>query len=181
MLTIIIIGVTVIVSVMAFNNREVFDKLKFNAYFIHQRKEWYRVISYGLIDADWMHLAINMFVLYSFGNLSEAYFTHYFGVKGTLYFGLLYVGGVLFSTLFDFGKQKDNPYYAAVGASGAVSAVLFSSILFDPSGSIFPFPYLPGCSAFFTWPIQPIWGREEKTTSDTMHTSGELCSVLFLH
>ncbi len=141
MLTILIIGITVVVSLLAFNKREVFDKLKFNAYFIHQRKEWYRVISYGLIHADWMHLAVNMFVLYSFGDIVEQFFKVYFETKAYLFYILLYIGGVGFSTLFDYGKHKNDIYYNAVGASGAVSAIVFSSIILYPVGKIFLFLY----------------------------------------
>jgi membrane associated rhomboid family serine protease len=139
-LNIVILAATVVVSFMAFNNRELFARLAFSAYLIKHRKEWWRFFTYALVHAGWAHLLINMFVLYSFGNLVEAYFKMYFGMRGVLFYGLLYAGGVIFSTLFDFRKQKDNPHYSAVGASGAVSAVLFSSILFNPAGSLFVFP-----------------------------------------
>jgi len=139
MLTILVIGITAIVSFLSFNRRDIFDKLKFNAYFIHHRKEWYRVLSYGLIHADWMHLLVNMFVLYSFGDIVEQFFKAYFGFKGSIYFLLLYIGGLGFSTLFDFGKYKHDIYYNAVGASGAVSAIVFSSIILYPAGKIFLF------------------------------------------
>ncbi len=139
-LTFIIIIATVIVSFTAFSNIELFDKLKFNAYQIKHSGEKWRFLSYALVHAGWMHLIINMYVLYSFGGVVEQYFTHIYGTIGLLYYALLYVGGILFSTLFDFGKHKNDVYYNAVGASGAVSAVVFSSILVYPSGSIFLFP-----------------------------------------
>lgn len=138
-MTFFFIGITVIVSFVAFNRRDIFDGLKFNAYFIHQRKEWYRFFSYGLIHADWMHLMINMFVLYSFGEIVEQFFNYYFEFKGYIYFALLYIGGIGFSSLFDYGKYKKDIYYNAVGASGAVSAVVFSSIILYPVGKIFLF------------------------------------------
>lgn len=139
-LTIIIIGITVIISALAFQNSELFDKLKFNAYLIKNQKQWWRFLSYAIVHADWMHLLINMYVFYSFGKIVEATFFNYFGYRGLLFYLLLYLGGVLFSTVFDFGKNKDNAYYNAVGASGAVSAVVFASILIHPAGSIFLFP-----------------------------------------
>ncbi len=134
-----IIAITALISIMAFQNRELFDKLKFNAYFIKHSKEVYRFFTYALLHADWMHLLINMFILYSFGDLVVEFFAHYFGVKGYFFFVLLYVGGILFSVLFDFARNKDNVYYNAVGASGAVSAVLFSSIFLHPTGTIYMF------------------------------------------
>jgi len=77
-----------------------------------------------------------MFVLYSFGGNVETLFEYYFGVKAMLYFILLYVGGVFVSVVPSFEKNRNNPYYTAVGASGAVSAILFSSILMYPTGKI---------------------------------------------
>ncbi len=136
----IFIGITVIISIVAFNNPELFAKLKFNAYLIKEHRQYGRFFTYALVHAGWLHLLINMYVLYSFGNVVEQVLRMHFGYRGIMFFGLLYVGGILFSTLFDFRKQKANPYYNAVGASGAVSAVVFASILLYPGGSIFIFP-----------------------------------------
>lgn len=139
-LNIIIIAATVVVSLMAFNNQQLLNRFKFNAYLISHNREGWRFFTYALVHAGWTHLLVNMFILYSFGNLTEAYFRLHFGVRGVLFYGLLYLGGIIFSTLFDYRIQRNNPAYSAVGASGAVSAVLFSSILFDPTGSLFIFP-----------------------------------------
>jgi membrane associated rhomboid family serine protease len=139
-MNIIILVSTVVVSILAFNNPVLFDRLKFNAYAIKHRKETWRFGSYALVHTGWLHLLINMWVLYSFGSIVERTFRMNFGPKGLLYYLLFYVGGVLFSVLFDYGKYKDNIYYNAVGASGAVSAVVFSSILIFPMGSIYLFP-----------------------------------------
>lgn len=140
MFTFIIIAATVIISFLAFSNIELFNQLKFNAYLIKSRNEGWRFLSYALVHAGWAHLLVNMFVLYSFGRFVEDSFQMYFGPRGLLYFGMLYAGGILFSTLWDFGKYKNDPYYSAVGASGAVSAVVFASILLNPGSSIFLFP-----------------------------------------
>lgn len=139
MLTYLIIGITGVVSFIAFQRRDIFNQLKFNAYDIKHFKKYYRFLSYGLVHADWMHLIINMFVLYSFGGIVSQFFDFHFGAKGNVYFILLYIGGLGFSTLYDFGKYKDDPYYNAVGASGAVAAVVFASILLYPAGKIFLF------------------------------------------
>lgn len=142
-LNIIIVLGTAIISLVAFYNPELFDKLKFNAYLIRHRKETYRFFSYALVHSGYLHLLINMYVLYSFGRIVELNFLQKFELRGELYYLLLYVGGVIFSTLYDFRKHKDNPNYSAIGASGAVSAVVFSSILFYPTSplSIFPLPF----------------------------------------
>jgi len=139
-MNIIIIAITVIISIMAFYNSALFERLKFSPYSIKNRKESWRFGSYALVHAGWLHLFINMFVLYSFGDLVERAFRMVHGPKGLLYYLLFYVGGVIFSVLFDFGKYKNNVYYSAVGASGAVSAVVFSSILIFPTVGIYLFP-----------------------------------------
>ncbi len=138
-LTLIIIIATGIVSFMAFQNTELFDKLKFNAYYIKRDKQWYRFFSYALLHADWGHLLINMFVLWSFGSIVQTFFNTDFGGLGNAYFLGLYVGGVLFSGIFDYFKQRDNIYYNAVGASGAVAAIVFASIILYPNGRIYLF------------------------------------------
>ena len=135
----IIIGITVLISIWAFNRRDIFDKLRFSPYSIYHYKEGWRFFTYALLHADWVHLFINMFVLYSFGDVVIAYLSYFFGIKGVFYFILLYVGGVLFSVLVDFGRHKENAYYTAVGASGAVSAIVFASIIVYPTGSVFLF------------------------------------------
>lgn len=139
-LNLIIVVVTVVISLIAFNNQNIFDRLKFNAWMIKHRKESWRFFSHALLHAGFLHLFINMYVLYSFGGLVENSFQQLFGLKGLLYYFLLYAGGIAFSTLFDFRKHRDNPHYNAVGASGAVSAIVFSSILFYPGGGIYIFP-----------------------------------------
>jgi membrane associated rhomboid family serine protease len=139
-LNIIIIAITSLISIQAFNNYSLFEKLKFNAYKIKHDKESWRFFTYALVHGGWGHLLINMFVLWSFGSLVERNFSLKWGIKGEFYFILLYVSGVLFSTLMDFYKNKDKYYYNAVGASGAVSAIVFASILIHPGGSVFVFP-----------------------------------------
>jgi len=137
--TIVIILVTVAVSILAFSNHELFRRLAFNAYDIKHFKNSYRFVSYALIHADWIHLLINMMVLYSFGRVVETYYGFYFGNKAIFYYVLLYIGSTALSTLPSYGKHKDDYTYTAVGASGAVSAVVFASIIFDPLSKIYLF------------------------------------------
>jgi membrane associated rhomboid family serine protease len=150
-LTILIIGVTIIVSLLCFNNTVLFDRLKFNAYDVKHSNQLYRFFTYGFVHAGWLHLFVNMFVLYSFGDIVETYFRFYFQTKYILYYLLLYIGGLLLSIIPAFGKHKNNVFYNAVGASGAIAAVLFSSILLHPTGKIYFFFIPVGISA-------PIFG-----------------------
>ncbi len=136
----IIIAITVITSIMAWNNADLFYKLKFNPFLANERKEYWRLVTYGLIHADWLHLAINMFVLYSFGSVVIQYFDFLFPGKSIFLYLILYIGGLAISVAPAFGKHKNNSMYNAVGASGAVSAILFSSIVFSPMNKIYLFP-----------------------------------------
>lgn len=135
MITLIIIAVTVVVSITAMDNDVLKGKMMFNAYLIHKQKQWYRLFSNGLIHADYMHLAFNMYSLYIFGGSVEAMYrdSDVFGEKGTLFYILLYVTGIAMSSLYSFEKHKNNIYYNALGASGAVSAVIFAFIALAPS------------------------------------------------
>lgn len=148
MITLLIILINVLLSITAFQNRELFNKLLFNPYIIAKNKEWHRFFTHAFIHADWGHLLLNMFVLYSFGSqLENYYFDVLFESKSILYYILLYVGGILISSYPSFEKNKDNYNYSSVGASGAVSAVVFSCILINPSQKLIflllPFP-IPG-------------------------------------
>ncbi|MCX6250311.1 MAG: rhomboid family intramembrane serine protease [Bacteroidetes bacterium] len=138
-LIIVIIILTSLISVIGFNNVEIFDRFKFNAYDVKHSNHWYRFFTYGFFHAGYIHLVINMIVLYSFGVIVETYFQNYFPVRHLLYFLLLYTGGLLLSVIPAFGKHKNDVFYNAVGASGAISAVVFSSIILYPSGRIFLF------------------------------------------
>lgn len=135
-MTIFIIAITVLISVIAFGNNSFFNKLTYLPFGIKYNHEGYRFFSYALVHADFIHLFVNMFVLYSFGNVVEYFYMGLFGMKGYLYYFLLYLGGIVLSVTPSYGKHKDNPGYSAVGASGAVSAVVFASIIFNPLAPI---------------------------------------------
>ena len=148
MATLLIIAVTTLVSILCFTGTLPFDRLKFSAYEVWHRKCWYQLFSYGLVHGGWGHLLFNMLTLYFFGEVVEQYFKAAFGAgTGILLYLLLYVSAIAVSSLWDLVKHRDDPYYAAVGASGAVSAILFASILFEPKMGIYmyfiPIP-IPG-------------------------------------
>ncbi len=139
MISLLIIIITVLVSVLAFNDRDIFDKLKFNAFDIKHNRQVYRFFTHAFVHVDWMHLLVNMYVLYTFSDVVITFFQYYFGFKAGYYFVLLYIGGIIFSSLFDFLKHKENVSYNAVGASGAVASVVFASIILHPGASIYFF------------------------------------------
>jgi membrane associated rhomboid family serine protease len=132
----IIIFLTVLISILAMSSEDLFAKIKFNAYDVKHSNHWYRFFTYGFVHAGYVHLFINMLVLYSFGVIVESYFAVYFPGKGSFYFILLYLGGLILSIIPSYGRHKNDVFYNAVGASGAVSAVVFSSIILYPAGKI---------------------------------------------
>ena len=142
MITYLIIALTAIISIVAFNNRNIFGALLFSPFMIHHHRQGYRFFSHAIVHADWIHLAVNMFVLLSFGSAVEGYYEVLFGIKGIYLYALLYIGGVLLSSTPSFAKHKDDQYYTAVGASGAVSAVVFASIIINPLSPI-RFVFIP--------------------------------------
>ena len=135
-MTFVFIIITCIVSILSFNNEQLFSKLQFNPYQVYHRKEYYRLLSHGFVHADWMHLLVNMFVLYSFGTAVESYFGQLEAAGmmqyGKAWFALMYLAAIIFASVTTLKKHKDDIFYNSVGASGAVSAVLFCSIFFNP-------------------------------------------------
>ena len=141
-ITLVIIIVTVIVSLYAFENPDIKYKLLFNPHSVVHQKKWYKTITHGFIHADFIHLGLNMYVLYMFGNIVEHFFLTNFQF-GVTYYLVLYIGGILFATLPAFYKHSDNVHYNSLGASGAVSAVLFSAILIHPEYTLYLFAVIP--------------------------------------
>lgn len=138
-MTIFIIILTVIISLIGFSNSDFQRKLIFNPWYIKHEHQYWRFITHAFLHADYIHLAINMFVLYSFGRVLETAYGQLFGAKGYFYYILIYVGGILFSCVSGFGRYKDNVLYNSLGASGAVSAVVFASFMVYPQGSVYFF------------------------------------------
>lgn len=136
-MTIYILVFTVILSIASFYNRDLMARLIFNPYLIHVRRQWWRFFTCGFIHADWLHLGINMFVFWSFGQAVETYYGYVFEDKAVFYFILLYLGGIVISITPSYKKHLHNPGYNALGASGAVAAILFTAILFDPLKPIY--------------------------------------------
>lgn len=140
--TYVIIAITAITSILAFNNRQFSEKLLFSPYMINNHRQGYRFLSHALVHADWMHLLVNMFVLLSFGRMVEMYFGMFFGIKAAYLFTLLYIGGIVLSSTPSYSRYKSVPHYRAVGASGAVSAIVFASIIIQPLSPI-RFVFIP--------------------------------------
>lgn len=137
--TIVILIITVLVSIQAMEKQEMKYKMMFNPVYCADEGQWYRVLSHALIHADWMHLIFNMYVLWMFGQAVELGKGDYYngfvdtlGAKGYVYYAILYIGGAAFATIPSLFRRRHDRGYFSLGASGAVSAVVFSFILLNP-------------------------------------------------
>lgn len=138
MVTIVIILLTAAVSIICFSRPSAFASMKFSAYAVWHKRQWYRMLSYGLVHGGWGHLVFNMITLFCFGRIVEQYFGVAFGgTNGPILYVVLYVTALAVSSIGDLLKFRNDPNYSAVGASGAVSAILFASILFEPRMGIY--------------------------------------------
>jgi membrane associated rhomboid family serine protease len=144
-LTVIIIVLTAITSIMAFKNPAMSGSALFYPFAIRERGEWHRFLTSGFIHADWMHLAVNMYVLYMFGDILEQYLLPaYFGNQAKLIFLLIYFGGMIVSDIPSYVKHRFDGTYRALGASGAVSAIVFAGIIINPWMGGIGLIFLPG-------------------------------------
>lgn len=128
--TYVLIGITAITSFSAFSRGDMVEKMILNPYIIHRKNEWWRLLSHGLLHGDMGHLLFNMITLFFFGRQVESIFYELF--NNTWMYPLFYISALAFSSIPAYAKYKNTPSYNALGASGAVSAVLFAAILFNP-------------------------------------------------
>jgi membrane associated rhomboid family serine protease len=135
-LTFILIALNVIYSIIGFSNSTLVNKTIMWPYGVKRQQQYYRFITSGFLHADWMHLFFNMFTLYFFGRNIEIIFKNY-GLGGNAAYLALYIGGLVISDLPSYFKHRDDPNYRSLGASGAVSAVVFATIVFSPWSSIY--------------------------------------------
>src|SRR4026207_1007884 len=163
-ITVIIIAITSVVSLVAFTNHNLMDQFIFYPPAI-RRGQFYRFFTCGIIHADWGHLIFNMMALYFFGegkattpdgqivyNGLEFQLIGVFGQAGKLVYLGLYILALAASVIPTYFKNKDNYHYRSLGASGAVSAVIFGRIMFDPIRGIGLF-FIPVFIAGFIFAI----------------------------
>jgi membrane associated rhomboid family serine protease len=135
-ITIILIAANVIISVIGFSNRPFTEKAIMWPYLVKRENQYYRMISSGFLHADWMHLFFNMFTLFFFGaNLEQL--LNVYDLGGNISYLALYFGALILSDVPSYLKHKDDYHYKSLGASGAVCAVVFAAIVFDPWSSIY--------------------------------------------
>lgn len=143
MVTYVILGITIAVSLYAFNNADLMRRFILNPYMVHHRKEYHRVLTSGFLHRDHMHLIFNMITLYFFGQIIEMVFDAIFGKLGAVYYVLLYLLAIIVANIPSLFRYRDQPGYNSLGASGGVSAIVFAFILFMPLEKINLYLILP--------------------------------------
>ncbi len=173
----ILIGITAVISFMAWSNGELMFKSFFIPSHIKERNEYWRFFSHGFIHADQQHLIFNMLTLFFFGPYVESLFTFYFG--SPFYFILFYLAALLASSIPTYFKHKDDYRYRALGASGAVSAVLFVFVAFNPWELLYIFFAIPVPGILFA--IGYLWysAHMSKQNRDNIGHDAHLWGAVF--
>lgn len=177
-ISLIIIIITALVSFGAFNNQKLTDDLIFYPPAITHQHQWYRFITCGLIHADLGHLFFNMLSLYFFGPFVEDGFIELFGPAGKWLYLLMYISALVVSLLPTYINNRDNYHYRSLGASGAVSAVIFAGLMLVPTARIYLyFIPMPG---FVFAPLYLIFSMYmERRGRDNVNHSAHLWGSLY--
>ena len=179
MLTLAIIAVTVLVSWLAFNRPALMERLVLWPPAIDRRRQYERLVTHGFLHADLGHLLFNMITLYFFGRLVEQWFVPYIGSIG---FVLFYLSAIVVAILPTYLRHRHDASYRSLGASGAVSAVLFAFILVQPWSLIFVFVIpVPAIVYGVLYVGYSIWmdRRGRDNTNHSAHLWGAGYGVLF--
>ena len=177
--TLAIIVVTSLVSFIAFSNRALRERLILWPPAIDRDNDWYRLVSYGAVHADGMHLLFNMITLYFFGTATERFYQAQLGDWGFLLFYLL---GLVVSILPTYLRHRHDASYRSLGASGAVSGVLFAFILMQPWATIYiffvPVPAIVFAVAYLAY---TIWSDRQRKDhiNHSAHLWGAVYGVAF--
>jgi membrane associated rhomboid family serine protease len=186
-ITLIIVIITSLVSIGGFSNQRIIDDLIFYPPAITERNQWYRFFSCGLIHADAGHLIFNMISLYLFGEYVEKEFIMdgstgmmMFGAKGKILYLVMYVVALLVCLLPTFAKHKNDYYYRSLGASGAVSAVIFAGLLLEPRNRVGLFVLPPIIPGYIFGPLYLIISTVlEKKSRDNVNHSAHIWGAIF--
>ena len=180
-ITLTIIIVTCIITLTGFRNGKVVDELIFWPPAINKNHQYYRFITCGLIHADYMHLLFNMLTLYFFGTFMEAHYQGELGLQKWYYLAL-YIGALIVSNIPTYLKHRNDYNYRSLGASGAVSAVLFAFILLYPWQKIivlvFPVPAIVYGVLFLVYSAYMSKKGGDNVNHDA-HFYGALFGILF--
>ena len=175
--TLLLITVNIMMSLAAFNMPRIMETGMFVPYRTLRNKTWYELITSGLLHGSYIHLAFNMITLFFFGPVLERSI-------GEFHFLILYVTGLLASSVPSLIRHKDNPSYATIGASGAVEAVLFAFIVIFPFEKIYLFLIPIGIPAILFGAIfvaYSIWAaRKEGKINHEAHVGGAAWGLIYM-
>lgn len=149
----VILAANALISYKAFNDSSFFRKYEFHIGSIRSGEQ-YRMFSSGFLHVDLMHLVFNMFTLYMFA-------PYVIEIVGALYFVYLYFGSLIAGNLLTLYFHKDDYYYRAVGASGAVMGIIYSAILLEPN--LYMYGFIPGYIFGFAYLLFSIYGMKAKS------------------
>ena len=184
-ITLLIIVFTALVSYRGFNNYTVIDRLKHFPAREAAMKEYYRLLTSGFVHADWTHLLVNMFVLYSFGDYIERYIVNEFGqVPGRIIYLVMYLCNIVIANIPTLLSKKNTGTFSSIGASGAVSGIVFIYILMNPWAMLYLFFIIPvpaiiagvGYLIYSSWAANHGRGRLDHSA----HFAGALAGMLMI-
>jgi membrane associated rhomboid family serine protease len=180
-ITLAIIAITGIVSYLAFNNPRLMDDLILWPPAVQRKREFHRLVTYGLVHADFPHLFFNMLTLFFFGRAMEAFFAAQMGGMG---FALFYIGALVVSILPSYWKHRRDGSYRSLGASGAVTAVLFAFILLSPWSRIYvlvlPIPAILYAALYVAYTVMmDRQGMRQDHVNHSAHLWGAAYGVVF--
>ncbi|MDE3145386.1 MAG: rhomboid family intramembrane serine protease [Bacteroidota bacterium] len=184
-ITIAIILLTCIISFTSFSNEKLMNDLIFYPPAITHHNQWYRFVTCGLIHADIAHLGFNMYSFYMFGEIIEEYFSKIYGEKGKVMFLILYVSALVVCLLPTYFNNKENYHYRSLGASGAVSAIVFAFIFLAPLqgiGLMFIPVHFPAFIFGIVYLIVSAYlaNRGESHINHSAHFWGAVYGIIFL-
>ncbi|PHR35005.1 MAG: rhomboid family intramembrane serine protease [Fluviicola sp.] len=198
----IIVGI----SIKAFNDPGFMEKWMFIPYLVKTDKQYYRIASHMAIHGDWMHLGFNAMSLYYLGSgflnmiagvysmnsdlttsfiLDSGLIQTYGSVMGQVHFGLIFILGGIFAGMIPYMRNKDNPSYRSLGASGAVSAVIFAAIIWNPEMRISLFFIPIGIPAYIFGPLYLLFEffmdkRGNSGIAHDAHIGGAVFGILYV-
>jgi membrane associated rhomboid family serine protease len=181
-ITVILAILTTIISAQAFKKPFYSQILGHHPYSEKHKNEWYRLFTCGFVHGSWTHLFVNMFVLWMFGERIEYYFTQIWGpLMGRVYFVLIYILTIAGANIPSLLKHKDNVGYYSIGASGAVSGIVFIFILFHPWEKLYLYFVLPihGIVAGILYLIYSNWASKKSNDhiDHSAHFAGAIIGV----
>ena len=184
--TYILLGTMAIMSFIGFNNRDFMEKYLFSPYLVKHERESYRFITHAFLHADFGHLFFNGITLFYFGRYFEFYLYNFYGsLVGEIVFWVFIIASMFASSSISYFRHRDNPNYRSLGLSGVTSAILFATIMLDPSMKIgfmfIPVPISAWIFGLIYLAFEIYSDRNRKTNiAHDAHISGAVFGIIFI-